>query len=32
MLNRAAVFLVMGVSPSIRETVAQEDLGVAPGR
>lgn len=31
MLNQAAVFLVMGVAPSIRETVAQEDLGVAPG-
>lgn len=32
MLNKATVFLkMMGVTPSIRETVTQEDLGVAPG-
>lgn len=32
MLNKAASFLeVMGITASIRETVTQEDLGVAPG-
>lgn len=32
MLNKAASFLeVMGITPSIRETVTQEGLGLAPG-
>lgn len=32
MLNKAASFLeMMSITPSIRETVTEEDLGVAPG-